>query len=366
MSPWAADLFADLDLQACCPTHRVIDYPAGIVAALAAAPPGPWMYVGALENHPSLIDRVAAERPLLGIQGSPLRAVRDPFRLAEVLSSAGFLTPRILRTGADVPRDGGWLLKPIASAGGFRVQHWSGNERPLDCAADNYLQEFIEGEPVGAVYVANGENGWLLGVSAHIIERHPGKSAPFRYCGSIGPRVLGSVLERQFQRLGEALTAEFKLRGLFGVDVVMSGNNIHPLEVNPRYTASVEVLEWACGFSAIEAHIAGCVALDPPLQTALAGGRLKAVLQQAGKRIVYATCDSLVPTEFLEWANQQNRGREWPRVADIPAAGTLIPVGRPICTVLADGCSSAGVAKVLKQLNRKVLDLIECAAQPDA
>jgi predicted ATP-grasp superfamily ATP-dependent carboligase len=364
-APWAADLFADLDLQACCPTQWVDDYPTGIAAAIAKAPPGPWMYVGAFENHPDLIDRIAAERPLLGNQGAALRAVRDPFRLSEVLSRAGFSTPQILPTSAETPRDGNWLVKPFASAAGFRIRRWRGDdqatERPVDC----YFQEFIDGESVGAVYVGNGGVAWLLGVTSQLIQAESSSSAdaPFRYCGSIGPLILTAEHETQFNRLGHLLAAEFKLRGLFGVDVMLADGRIYPLEVNPRYTASVEILERSRGFPAIELHVAGCLGLESRLQAAMCfPSSLMAEFQQAaGKRIVYATVDSVAPARFSEWAADQNRDLNWPQMADIPAAGTMIPAGRPICTVLAAAADRARVAEQLNWLTRQVSDLIKPA-----
>ena len=126
--PWAADRFGDLDLRACAETVRIDDYPAGLELALAAAPPGPWIYTGALENRPGLIDRLSASRRLLGIGGESLRGVRDPFRLAAVLSAAGLNAPRNSRSADCLPRDGSWLRKPFASAGGVGVQVLSAAE----------------------------------------------------------------------------------------------------------------------------------------------------------------------------------------------------------------------------------------------
>src|SRR5687767_11650245 len=75
-APYAADLFADEDLRACCPAVQVSDYPAGLEAAAREFPPGPWMYTGGLENHPALVDRIATQRPLWGNSGTVIRAVR--------------------------------------------------------------------------------------------------------------------------------------------------------------------------------------------------------------------------------------------------------------------------------------------------
>src|SRR5262245_57175411 len=87
-APYAADLFADDDLRACCPAVQVADYPRGLKAAAREFPPGPWMYTGGFENHPALVERIAQERPLLGNAGAALRSVRNPLQLAAALREA--------------------------------------------------------------------------------------------------------------------------------------------------------------------------------------------------------------------------------------------------------------------------------------
>src|SRR6187431_1478558 len=81
-SPYAIDLFADRDLAAVCPAVKVANYPRGLLAALYRAPDAPWIYTGGLENHPRLVDQMAAIRLLLGNCGEALRRVREPEQVA--------------------------------------------------------------------------------------------------------------------------------------------------------------------------------------------------------------------------------------------------------------------------------------------
>ncbi|HEY2148450.1 MAG TPA: hypothetical protein VGH32_10965, partial [Pirellulales bacterium] len=46
----------------------------------------------------------------------------------------------------------------------------------------------------------------------------------------------------------------------------------------------------------------------------------------------------------------RNRGRLWPQVADIPAAGSAIHAGQPIVTVFAEGPDEQAVVDRLKAL----------------
>jgi predicted ATP-grasp superfamily ATP-dependent carboligase len=366
-SPWAADLFADQDLQAICPAIRVHPYPNGIKAALESAPSGPWMYTGALENHPYLIDRLAAIRPLYGISGESLRAVRDPLRLSAALRAAGYNSPRCSLSQDGLPTDGSWLVKPIASAGGNDICLWRGDIRccgsqPENTAAGRryyYYQERIEGLPASGIYVAVegravflGATRQLLGLSWCFGGEEPDNG--FRYCGSVGPLACSPAQMKEFRAIGPALVNAFGLQGLFGVDMVLNGDAIWPIEINPRYTASVEILERLGGFSAVGWHVAACEgpnrqpvrAFSPTSafrtwKTNDGAGRI------AAKAELYAPRDIVINDEFLTWARRQNHEQAWPNVADISASGTAICRGHPIVTVFADGATEAIVMQRL-------------------
>ena len=55
-------------------------------AALSRGPAGPWMYTGALENHPDLVRALSERRPLWGNDAATLRRARSPLRVARSLS----------------------------------------------------------------------------------------------------------------------------------------------------------------------------------------------------------------------------------------------------------------------------------------
>ena len=54
---------------------------------------------------------------------------------------------------------------------------------------------------------------------------------------------------RGFESLGDALASAFGLAGWFGVDYILRDEIPWPVEINPRYTASVEIHELATGRS---------------------------------------------------------------------------------------------------------------------
>ncbi len=87
----------------------------------------------------------------------------------------------------------------------------------------------------------------LAGITRQWVGR-PGSE--FAYVGSVGPWPVSGSESRRIQALGDTLARAFGLVGLFGVDFVLRDGMPWPVEVNPRYTASVEVLELALGRAA--------------------------------------------------------------------------------------------------------------------
>ncbi|HEX4145551.1 MAG TPA: ATP-grasp domain-containing protein [Pirellulales bacterium] len=344
MSVFAGDLFGDVDLQACCPSVRVSNYPQGLIDVLAAAPAGPWMYTGALENQPQLIERMASVAPLWGNTADCLRRVRDPVAIFQALRRHGLTVPRVAEQPDNLPNDGTWLVKSRRSAGGHGVAPWRGG---ASAAPHVYFQQRIEGEPCAAVFVAWAGQAVFLGATRQLLAGNSPTTDDFRYVGSIGPLALEPALRDTFQSVGQALATEFPLSGLFGVDAVVADRAVWPVEVNPRYTASVEILERAGRRSLLACHAAACTgqsSLAVPVDAGRSG--LETVW---GKRILFARQD----LEIGQWAADQflasASGNSDPPVADIPAAGSLIARGRPILTVFARGDGPADAQSALAE-----------------
>ncbi len=325
------------------------------------------MYTGGIENHPALVDRLAASRQLYGVGGAALRAVRDPLRLAEVLRAEGFCVPGCSLFAADVPTDGSWLVKPAASSGGCRIEPWvgaaaqGGEPGQTGDLPRCYFQQRIAGLPASAVYLAARDGAICWGISRQLLGLPwcgvaRGANDRFRYCGSIGPLAVSPALGGRLDRLGSVVAEAFELTGLFGVDFILAGDEIWTIEVNPRYPASVEVLERAGGTSAVGWHVAACREFIGPERSPV---RFDAARQRRdladesrinGKAILHATADAIVGTRFVEWVEMQNGAAEWPVVADIPAAGASIRAGQPIVTVMAAGRDDPTVLACLEEL----------------
>jgi predicted ATP-grasp superfamily ATP-dependent carboligase len=338
-------MFADVDLRRVAAACQVDDYPGGLGRMLGGSQPGSWLYTGALENHPELISRWQGIRPLLGNSAEVLRLVRNPAMVSAVLRNAGLAAPLVRLEGANLPRDGTWLRKPRRSAGGARIARLDAEGHDPAKSDEFYFQQQIEGTSVSAVYVATAREVRLIGVTEQLCGTRWGGDTEFRYCGSIGPRPLAPQIMNQFQRIGETLHQSFALLGLFGVDAILQDGVVWPVEVNPRYTASVEVIERAAAFNAVASHVSACRKGELP--------ELSTPRQQSGKLIVWAVRKCLFPAHGDLPAGLR-ACPSTPALADIPAADTPIEAGWPIATVLADaGCPEA----VIEQLANRAAAL---------
>jgi predicted ATP-grasp superfamily ATP-dependent carboligase len=343
-APRCGDQFADADLAARCAVAAVDDYPRGLAEIAQRAPDIPWMYTGALENYPDLVAHISSRQLLLGNGADGLRRIRDPFEVHKALARSGVAVPEVRTSPEGLPRDGSWLRKSRHSSGGSGVESWSG-VAPCAIAATgtHYYQRRISGTAAAAIYLAAGGDIRLLGATEQILNSRTGHEDAFRYAGSVGPLPLDGRQATALEKIGRTLSTGFGLSGLFGVDFVDDGQEIWPVEVNPRYTASVEILERGLQFSAVGGHVAACRDGLLPATIPMAGRRWHA------KRVIFAPRELEISEAFTRDALAQNSGRPDPSTADIPRPGTRIRAGRPVMTVFSHGPSRA---LVLEELER--------------
>ncbi|MBI2806232.1 MAG: ATP-grasp domain-containing protein [Planctomycetes bacterium] len=321
-TPWCADLFADVDLERIATVRKVsaAAYPDGLLDALADAPPGPVIYTGALENRPDLIARI--DRALWGNSPEVLRAIRSPERWTQCLELHRIPCPAVSKA-PEV--NGAWILKPRRSAGGYAVREY---KRQTFNPRTHFLQERIEGKPCSAVFVADRDQVMLLGITRQLIGTPWLNATGFHYAGSVGPLPISETELQRWRELGTALGQDFQLRGLFGIDAMVRDGVPWPVEINPRYTASVEILERACQGAYLLHHAAAFAATAP----APAG----AARSICGKAILFARKTFSFPTDG-PWVESLEPGGNLDSVehADIPRAGEIIEAGRPVLTVFA-------------------------------
>jgi predicted ATP-grasp superfamily ATP-dependent carboligase len=325
LGAWAVDLFGDRDLRlvAPCAACPASNYPDALPPLARHFHPGPVLVTGGLENHPAVVAQLAGDRELWGSPPAVIERVRDPYALAEFLAAHGFASPRILAPGEPCPAPGEWLLKSRRSSGGFGVRFARASEVG---DASHHLQGFIDGPPMSAVFIAGTSHVELFGVTEQLVGVDWLHARGFRYAGNVGPAEITEALRRELTRLGSALAAEFGLRGVFGVDIVLRNGRPWVVEVNPRYPASVEVIEHGTGKA-----VFGGARMPPGLFAAI------------GKAIYYAPHRLTFPAAGPWDADLAADFDPWrlPGFADIPEPGTLTDAGSPVLTIFAAASSPA-------------------------
>ncbi|MBI5955823.1 MAG: ATP-grasp domain-containing protein, partial [Chloroflexi bacterium] len=302
------DYFGDCDQKSWCQNYslkRDFELPFSS-AALYTASQGlafeAVAYTSNLENHPEVVARFAAgpgegKRPrLLGNSVAVLARVRHWPTFFGFLRRQGIPVPETIYEGQCPPRDAPrrWLRKPVRSGGGHSISFWPEDQPP---GKGFILQEYVRGTACSASFVADGRECVVLGLTEQLIGRPEFSARGFRYCGNILPLIVEdeagqTTLLAQVRQIAGSLTREFGLVGVNGLDFVLNDGQVYPLEVNPRYSASMELVERAYGLSIFDLHVRAVIQgelLDFDLAPRLASARFH------GKAILYAERDGWAP-----------------------------------------------------------------------
>ncbi len=357
----AVDLFADRDTKASARFVQRVDRLSGIPDALrreaSVRRPPVVLCAGGIENQPALLESLGEIPGLLlsGCHPDCLKKVRDPFFVHDALQSAGLPALAVSRDYPGRSR-GAWIAKPRNSAGGTRVFRMDTDLFPV-VSGDHYFQEFVEGVVCGASLVANPHGVELMGVCRQLASSS--LSVPFRYEGSVGPVPNDETLHSRLLQIGNRLAGQAGLSGWFGIDFIVRDAAVLVLEVNPRYTASMEILDGRTAPSLLARHLqasglASCDTLPRRSDLPATNGVF------AGKQILFNNRDAdlTIDPESSDrmWAMHQDDSRP---VRDVPLPGTVIPPGGPVCTVWSEADSMPHVYLQLDKQKQAVTALLK-------
>lgn len=326
----SVDAFGDLDQKQRAENLsllRDLGRPYSAAAAVAAArryAVESVAYVGNLENHPAAVGRLAKGRTLLGNSPATLTRARDFARLKAVVERAGGQVPLSFEATQvhELPKGRRFLRKPRRGGGGNGVGDFNPGAR---LSATEMLQERIEGVLGSVTFAADGSRAALLGISRGLAGDTALGARAYRYCGSLYPLAVEARLVSHLDALAQETTRAFGLVGVSGLDFVLRDGEAFVLELNPRYCASMELVERAGGASVFETHVAACRgSLPVPLATRPDG--------VFGKGVLWARSDLVAP-DTRAWLSRED-------VRDVPFPGERTRRGQPICTVFARAADS--------------------------
>ncbi len=265
------------------------------------------VYGAGFENYPEFVEGFEKSAKVIGNDSATLARVRDWRTFFSILEKEKITFPRteIVRA-EDIQNLDGKLLKPLKTGGGHRINDLLHTSSGTD--EEMLLQEVISGTPISTCIVGTGKRCRFLGATEQITFDR------YLYCGNIAPLKTTKLVEDISVRIGEM----FGLRGVNGIDFMSTADGAYVLEVNPRLTGAMEVLEKAYGVNLFDIHIRAC------------SGVLDFTPEKNGmyysRKIIYATEDQRVRLDRLE--------RTF--IRDVPAEEYIKKMS-PICTIIGEG-----------------------------
>ncbi|HEY9192329.1 MAG TPA: ATP-grasp domain-containing protein [Methyloversatilis sp.] len=302
----------------------------GRIAAMA----GSWSGIvtgSGFERRPDLLDALRRYAPVVGNDARTTRRCKKPGDLSDGLRRAGAAFAPIAITGRAAD---GWLMKQVGACGGLHVRPAHGGEL---IGAGWYAQHRVAGIPASVLFLADGEDACIVGIS----RQRPGSVAgPYAWCEAVSDLPMDDAWRMALTRDIDAITREFGLRGLNGLDMVLGETGYTLLEINPRPTATLALYDDRVEGGLFAAHIAASKGL-------LADLRLMPDRTVRGLRVVWAPDDV-----------QIGHGVHWPAwCTDLPAGGSRIGRAQPLCTVHAAAADPDAASVLLRDRERQMLDM---------
>ena len=346
--PYVIDLFGDVDTQVYAHSAtRVAATAAGnfvaadlqAISGQVAALYGPLPLVcgSGFESSPRLLARLLHTHPSVYAPILAYQRLLDPPALWRRLHRLGVCVPPTL--WRPTQRHVDWLVKRAATSGGAHVRRLTGSLRK-----NEYVQRFIVGDSLSALFLSNGRQTRLCGMAQHWRWAPTMVSAHWRYEGACSLIPLPRRLAAQARAAGQVVAAELGLHGGFGLDFIRDrAGRLHVVDINPRLPATLDL--YANAATIFAAHVRACTAGALLYSTA----RQSAV---AGQLVIYAAGPWAVPAVVA-----------WPRdCADRPQRGTQVAAGEPLCTLLA----TASAASVLRTTLQRRYRALQRAIGPAA
>ncbi len=324
----AVDFFGDWDLRHIVDNVEVVESREHLSTILERYAKHDVIYSSVLENDVVLLNLLGDR--VIGNGAEVVEIVRPGEKWWNIAGRLRIRIPNVL-TGMLPCCSGRWLKKPYKSGGGRSISFWSGEKLP----AGFYLQEFIDGESFSFLFVSNGKDLMLLGVTLQLVGVDFLGAHRFAWSGNVYPANLEPDIVDEVKEWIARLTCEVGLCGVFGVDVIVKDSIPYVIEINPRYTGSMELIETALGINIFGLHMGACRG-NLPLN-------IPEPLAYFGKGIVYAEVELCGFRSEEMW----NRG-----FRDIPVGESVIHKGSPVCSVFSSGGSIGEVIDGLIEQKR--------------
>ena len=195
---------------------------------------------------------------------------------------------------------------------------------------------------VSLSFFADEQNVIPLGYSKPVTTKQ--SNLPFVFCGLDGPIELNDSVDEEVTRISKLIVQKFKLRGFNGIDFLVSDKAVHFLDLNPRITASFEVLQESHSFCFFEKHVH--LTRDIPGNTLVSASfpaKQKKII--SGFRIIYAESDFYI-NEHCQESLFKNKF-----LTNVPNRKYFFKRYEPVCSVFL---KSNSILELQRALDDKV------------
>lgn len=321
----------------------------------------PWLgcvYGAGVEARPSLLAGIEMYLPILGNVPEVLERTNAPDAFFAVCEANGINFPPWQLKPQKIQHDDHWLKKRIGGAGGHHIEF----AKPMDEANDAvYFQQVLQGEPISVLFLSlpshlGGDNNALI-LGVHTQWAAATDTAPFRLGGLVVLDQLSNKVEQALKKIVQNLTSACGLIGLNTLDVIVMGDDVFVLELNPRLSLSLDMYLQDyirhAQVNLVALHVSVCLFLleqDSKQKKQIIHAITKVMAYHKAldsARLINAIAVVYAPASF-----DLKEDVLWPDwVVDRPALAGRIEQNSPVCSVRATAQTTAlAKQKVLERV----------------
>jgi len=243
--------------------------------------------------------------------------------------------PKIAETG-EYPV----MIKPCSGAGGWKNKKAENLTEEREWTelwpGEPYIRQTLaEGIPCSVSCIADGKNARAISFNEQFLRGGNGEKS-YGFSGAITP--FCHPLEDEIIKTAETAAALSGCVGSVGVDFIAGEKEFWAIEINPRFQATMDIIELSFGVNIFNLHIDACMGILPPPYENNAK-------KYTTRRVIFADRDIMVKDDLCEF---------YPQIADIPRIGTVIEDGSAILSAYGTG-STRDFA--LESLDKTIKDI---------
>ncbi|MDD3976988.1 MAG: ATP-grasp domain-containing protein [Methanomicrobium sp.] len=232
------------------------------------------------------------------------------------------------------------FIKPCVGAGGWRnkkVDNFLEEKEWTDLWPDvPYVrQEVAEGIPCSVSCISNGKRAVAVSFNEQFL-RGGNKDKSYGFSGAITP--FTHPMEKEIVKTAEKIVSLSGCIGSVGVDFIAGEDSFYAIEINPRFQATMDIVEKSYGINLFNAHMSACTGLLPHPD-------IRRAKQYTARKVLFAPKDIVVKDDLSVFS---------PDIADIPLIGTEIEEGCAVVSIYGFGSTRSDA---LESLDKTIKDI---------